>query len=62
MKKKAKNYEGISPHDFKKSMLSVGVATALMSGGVCAQSEAIELLPDNRQLLQKINRYGMSAL
>ena len=32
MKKKAKNYEGISPHDFKKSMLSVGVATALMSG------------------------------
>ncbi|OUU18711.1 MAG: hypothetical protein CBB97_17045 [Candidatus Endolissoclinum sp. TMED37] len=42
MKKKAKNYEGISPHDFKKSMLSVGVATALMSGGVCAQSEAIE--------------------
>ena len=25
-------------------------------------SKAIELLPDNRQLLQKINRYGMSAL
>lgn len=25
-------------------------------------SKAVELLPDNRQLLQKINRYGMSAL
>ena len=36
MEKKSKNDEGVDSHDFKKSMLSVGVATALISSGVCA--------------------------
>ena len=42
MKKKSKKHEPMGPHDFKRSMLSVGIATALMSGGVCAQSDGIE--------------------
>ena len=42
MKKKSTKDEGKGPHDFKRSLLSVGIATALMSGGVCAQSDNIE--------------------